>query len=323
MAKAPRSGRLWMKRWLLAAAAYNLLWGAAVIGAPTALFRWAGMEVPRYPEIWQCVGMIVGVYGVGYAIAAFDPLRHWPIVLVGLLGKVLGPIGFVVALTEGVFPPRFALTILTNDLVWWVPFAGILWAAMSAAQKPVDKTVLSPQDALREAVDQQGVSLLERSQSTTLLVVLLRHLGCTFCREALADLSAQRNAIESEGVQLVLVHLGTEDQAATLFDRYRLADLPRVADPEARLYRSLGLGRGNFGQLFGVSSWIRGFRAALLDRHGFGQLAGDGFQMPGAFLIRRGRIEHSFVHRVSADRPDYAGLAAASSHAKRSRSRNK
>jgi small multidrug resistance pump len=49
------------------------------------------MELPRYPDIWQCVGMIVGVYGVGYLIAAFDPLRHWPVILVGLLGKVLGP----------------------------------------------------------------------------------------------------------------------------------------------------------------------------------------------------------------------------------------
>ena len=118
--------------WLLAAAAYNLLWGAAVVAAPQAFFRWAEMELPRYPEIWQCVGMIVGVYGFGYAIAAFDPLRHWPIVLVGLLGKVLGPIGFAVALARGVFPPRFALTILTNDLIWWLPFAGILWAAWTA-----------------------------------------------------------------------------------------------------------------------------------------------------------------------------------------------
>ena len=41
-------------------------------------------EFPRYPQIWQCVGMIVGVYGVGYLVAASDPLRHWPIVLVGM-----------------------------------------------------------------------------------------------------------------------------------------------------------------------------------------------------------------------------------------------
>ena len=118
---------------LLAAAAYNLAWGAWVILFPLQIFRLAGVDVdggPHFwPQLWQCVGMVVGVYGIGYAIAAFDPLRHWPIVLVGLLGKILGPIGFLAALLDGTFPLRFGLTIVTNDLIWWVPFAMILLAA--------------------------------------------------------------------------------------------------------------------------------------------------------------------------------------------------
>ena len=44
----------------------------------------------------------------------------------GLLGKVFGPIGFVAALLRGTFPLLFGLMILTNDLLWWVPFAMIL-----------------------------------------------------------------------------------------------------------------------------------------------------------------------------------------------------
>ncbi len=298
-----------MKRWLLAAAAYNLLWGAAVIALPAAMFHWAGMEVPRYPEIWQCVGMIVGVYGVGYAIAAFDPLRHWPIVLVGLLGKILGPIGFVAAFARGVFPARFALTILTNDLVWWAPFSVILWAAISQAQKPPGDSIAVPREALRRALDQHGKSLLDRSQEAPLLVILLRHLGCTFCREALADVAMQREKIEAAGLIPVFVHLGAEEQAATLFERYGVADLPRVSDPAAHLYRSLGLARGSFRQLFGLRSWIRGGRAALFDGHGVGRLEGDGFQMPGVFVIRDGRIESAFVHDSPSDRPDYVRLA--------------
>ena len=83
-----------MGRWLLAAGLYNLAWGAFSVLAPTAIFHVAGVDPPIYPELWQCIGMIVGVYGIGYLIAARDPYRHWPIVLVGLLGKVLGPLGF-------------------------------------------------------------------------------------------------------------------------------------------------------------------------------------------------------------------------------------
>lgn len=120
---------VWASRWLVAAGVYNLLWGAATIAFPHFLFDVSGIDRLNYPEIWQCVGMIVGVYGIGYLIAAGDSRTHWPIVLVGLLGKVFGPIGFVVALLRGTFPPLFGLTILTNDLIWWIPFAMILWDA--------------------------------------------------------------------------------------------------------------------------------------------------------------------------------------------------
>lgn len=120
---------LWESRWLWAAGIYNLAWGAVAIARPHLLFDLSGAERINYPEIWQCVGMIVGVYGIGYLIAAGDPRTHWPIVLVGLLGKVLGPVGFLVALFRGTFPPLFGLTILTNDLLWWIPFAMILWDA--------------------------------------------------------------------------------------------------------------------------------------------------------------------------------------------------
>ena len=130
--RTPHRG--WMAATLWLAAAYNIAWGALVVLAPLAPFRWAGMAPPNYPQIWQCVGMIVGVYGVGYAIAARDPLRHWPIVLVGLLGKVLGPIGFAFSAVRGELPWIAGWTILTNDLLWWIPFTLILRRAYLAAR---------------------------------------------------------------------------------------------------------------------------------------------------------------------------------------------
>jgi hypothetical protein len=121
----------WMRLTLLAAGIYNLAWGAWVVLFPDALFRWAEMELPRYPQIWQCVGMIVGVYGIGYLIAAGNPLRHWPIVLVGFLGKIFGPIGFLAGALQGDLPWSWGVTIVSNDLIWWVPFGIILYRALS------------------------------------------------------------------------------------------------------------------------------------------------------------------------------------------------
>lgn len=128
-----------MKRFLQIAGIYNLAWGTSVILFPHLAFDLVGMERPLYPMIWQCVGMIVGVYGIGYLAAARDPLTHWPITLVGFLGKVLGPIGFAWYLVQGAFPLTFGLVIIFNDLIWWVPFALILREAwnsgkMSASQ---------------------------------------------------------------------------------------------------------------------------------------------------------------------------------------------
>lgn len=124
----------WSRRVLIAAAIYNLVWGCWIIFAPLAPFEFLEIQPPVYPSILQCLGMVVGVYGVGYAIAAFDPLRHWPIVLVGLLGKIFGPVGFLWVALHGELPWRAGLTILTNDLIWWVPFAWMLWQARCAAK---------------------------------------------------------------------------------------------------------------------------------------------------------------------------------------------
>lgn len=302
-----------MGRWLASAGVYNLAWGAVTVLLPNLAFDLAGAAHPRYPELWQCVGMIVGVYGVGYLIAARDPVRHWPIVLVGLLGKVLGPIGFAWAVAKGAFPAAFGVMILANDLVWWPAFSIILYAAFRTLQAPADATapVPSPEDALREAVTERGVSIADLSRERPVLVVLLRHFGCTFCREAVADLATRRAAIEAIGTQLVLVHQASESEASVFLGGRGLGEVPRVSDPDAVLYRSLGLRRGSFVQLFGPRVWWRGLTALLIGRHGLGRPVGDGFRMPGAFLVVSGRVVHVYRHATAADRPDYVELAGA------------
>ncbi|MFN9300700.1 MAG: SelL-related redox protein [Acidobacteriota bacterium] len=297
-----------MKLVLAAAGFYNLVWGALVIFAPNLFFDLAGMPLPNDPELWQCIGMIVGVYGVGYWIASGDPFRHWPIVLVGLMGKVFGPIGMAKALWMGRFKPAFAWTILTNDLIWWVPFGLILWHA--ARENNEKQRVYSPeiQSWAMRAKSQFGISILEHSKLRPVLLVFLRHIGCTFCREALADLSSRRADIEATGTQIVLVHMGREESAEEILGRHQLADVPRVWDPKLSLYRAFGLEKGDLSQLLGPKVWLRGFRAGFLGKHGIGSAEGDVTQMPGVFLVFHGEILKSYRHQSAADRPDYVAL---------------
>lgn len=110
------------QRWFMAAAIYNLVWGVAVIIAPTAPFVLLGLETPNYPSLFQCIGMMVMVFGYGYWLIAKDPERFAPYVWIGLAGKIFGPIGFLYAASKGELPWTFGLTIITNDLIWWPVF---------------------------------------------------------------------------------------------------------------------------------------------------------------------------------------------------------
>ena len=111
------------KPWFYAAAGYNFVWGAIAILFPSAYFRLIDMKTPEPEAIWQVVGMFVLVFAPGYWWAARRPERHAHLIAIGLAGKLLGPAGFVFSLATDALPLRFGLTLLTNDLIWWVPFA--------------------------------------------------------------------------------------------------------------------------------------------------------------------------------------------------------
>ena len=305
-----RHSPAWMRSVLLAAAVYNVVWGAAIILFPNALFDWTGMVRPLYPQLWQCVGMIVGVYGAAYGIASLDPVRHWPVVFAGLLGKVLGPIGFVSAVLDGVFPAVWGITILANDLAWWVPFFLILRHAYTSHMVEDDSDLPELSDALEDAVTQSGASLAEVSDRSPILLIFLRHFGCTFCRETLADVVLHREELAASGSRIVLVHMSPDEEALNVLAASGLEDLDRVSDPDRVLYRAAGLRRGSLGELFGLRVWWRGFRAGLVDRNGIGFPSTDPFQMPGVFLIQDRKVVRAFQYVHAGERPNYAALSA-------------
>jgi len=100
-----------------AAALYNIAFGLWAGLDPQAFFRWMELDPPRHPAIWQCVGMVVGVYGVAYAYAAERLDLGRPLIAVGLLGKVLGPIGLAFTVQAGEWPLRTLPLCAFNDLI--------------------------------------------------------------------------------------------------------------------------------------------------------------------------------------------------------------
>lgn len=173
---------------------------------------------------------------------------------------------------------------------------------------------------LSEFHDQHGVSLLDRSRQSPVLVVFLRHSGCPFCRQTLGDLRAHRGKIERTGSKIALVHMAPAETAGAWFAEYELDDVSRFSDPERVLYRAFDLHDGSLIQVMGPQTWLRGFKAVVTEGHFFGLPAGHEMQLPGTFLILDGRILRAFRHQSSADRPDYADLATCDAAACRSSS---
>lgn len=116
----------------LAAGLYNIAWGLYAVVDPQWLFRFAKMPDQNYPQVFACLGMVVGLYGILYLEVARVPETGWLIAAVGLMGKILGPIGLAYLIWSSVWPVRTAILCATNDLVWWIPFGFYLYDAWPA-----------------------------------------------------------------------------------------------------------------------------------------------------------------------------------------------
>ena len=161
-----------------------------------------------------------------------------------------------------------------------------------------------------ETRTESGRTLLELVDERPVLLVFLRHFGCTFCRQAIDDVSQVRGKLAERGVQVAFVHLGSPERAKPYFDYYKLADVERVSNPDASLYRDpvFALARVNLLHMIRPAVWIGWLRGAVF-KYRIGLLKEDIQQMPGVFFLKNRAIASVFRHRTIADRPDYLGLA--------------
>ncbi len=155
-------------------------------------------------------------------------------------------------------------------------------------------------------------SLAQIADKKPVLLVFLRFFGCSFCREAISDIAQRRQKLEAQGFRIVFVHMSADAGVAEkFFKKYKVFPIDHICDPDKIYYQAFGLKRGTPQQIFGLMNWIRGFQAAVLEGHGTAYASeelGDGFQMPGVFVLHRGEIHKSFVHQHPYDRPDYEAI---------------
>lgn len=292
----------WMRKVLLAAGFYHLLFAVVAICWPHWWFDCIGVEHPNHPLMWQGYGLIIGLFGISLLVAAKNPIQHWMMILVGLLKFTVGVIGFGKAILQQEIPFYSVWILALDDLIWWSPFAMMLWASLRAhtGVPPTRSEPYTIEEATHAYSLSNGKTLAEASTDKLLAIVFLRHFGCTFTRQILRELEQIQQEATTHGAELVLVHmLQNGKETEYLGERSGVA---RIADPRCELYRAFGLGKGGFLELFGPHVWWRA-AIAIFKGCGIGHLAGDGMQMPGAFLLRDSKIISSQRAHSASDLP--------------------
>lgn len=148
------------------------------------------------------------------------------------------------------------------------------------------------------------------------LLVFLRHFGCPFTREWLADLvtdPASGSGRSIDPADLLFIHHGTAEQGDAYFARFA-PDARAVADPDQRLYRAFGLPRAPKTQLLDPRVWACGLRSTVKGFWGGGPI-GDPFALPGLLLLDGDQVTWRFDPKHMGERPALAGLATARSQA--------
>jgi hypothetical protein len=95
---------------------------------PNLLFDIFHLAHINYPFVMSGLGMCIGLYGYGYWAAASDLRRYPQLVILGFLGKTIGPVGLAWTVYTTDLPLRTMWVNVFNDFIWLAFFvAYFIW----------------------------------------------------------------------------------------------------------------------------------------------------------------------------------------------------
>ncbi len=149
-------------------------------------------------------------------------------------------------------------------------------------------------------------TLREQLDDAPTLLVFLRHFGCAFCRETLADMRAVSER-DPRFPKALFFFQGSPIEGKAFLRRY-WPTLRAVSDPTGELYEGFGIRRAGLVEALGPRVWAARSRAAKKG-HRSGERSGDIWRMPGTYLIRDSEVLWVHTYRHAADHPDYEEIS--------------
>jgi peroxiredoxin len=147
-----------------------------------------------------------------------------------------------------------------------------------------------------------------------LLLILVRHWNCIFCRGQLAELHTLLPLLEQKTRVVVVMPHRAEYLRSRLTGRYSLS-CTVLCDPDYTLYRALGYGHMRASEAISPKAIMDGAKL-FFGGHIVGMPDGDVEQLPGVVAIRASglvaaRHQHAFAsdYLTSDELLEFAGLA--------------
>lgn len=277
---------------LKAAAVAHLILGLVLV------FFVGEAGVTRY--IWQATGMAIVSLAIGYFIASSDTDKYWPIIIVGFLTKI----SIALILLKAFISGDVSLTVFSFCFLFALLWIALFYSILIHAYEANTLEESAPKkfnDLIKFVRTNQGITLYEMSERENILLVFVRHFGCTFCRETVSEIAKLEKSIQGKKLTPVFVHMSDPAFGDQFFAQYYTHPVAHISDPQRFLYKSLGLKRGTLLQLFGPRAWIRGLWAGVFKGHGVGAFEGDYLQLGGYFILSRGQIVFEHKNRDAAE----------------------
>jgi hypothetical protein len=128
----------WMRYLLRFVGCYNLLAGFGMLVFYHEGFKLLGIPKPPLMLPVQLVGILVGLFGVGYLLVARSPLENRNLLVLGFWSKALGSglgVGYVAL---GKLPPVFLVVLFFADIMYLPPFLVIMRRLKVVAGRPIE-----------------------------------------------------------------------------------------------------------------------------------------------------------------------------------------
>lgn len=151
--------------------------------------------------------------------------------------------------------------------------------------------------------DDREVALESLWAERPVVLTLVRHFGCIFCREQVAQMRRIAPEIRAAGADLVFVGNGTPQMAEAFVEDFGI-DVPVYTDPTREVYGALGAQRPGRGAMLRPRMWRYTLRAVLSGSRQARKVQGDRAQVGGVFIVQPGGdLAWAYRSRLAGDHP--------------------